>query len=278
MGFDLGDTFRDIGSYVLPAAEIVGGGVLDIYGMPEWGVPLTAAGTQAWGQADANRSNRQAAADAQTHASEEADKNRTFQAQQAESQDAFQTTMSNTAYQRQRADMIASGLNPMALASSGGASSPSGASGSGAQGQGFMSHSDNVVGAGISSAVALKQAMTASDAQGSTATLNTALATKALQDTETSSASAKQMGVNTQAVQSQLAAIAAKAKADAKTSEYDLKASTYDAIMSRANRDSGTAKNLSNTFKMPDFFGKNKRGFGTLKDGTNFNLSTGEIP
>jgi len=57
----------------------------------------------------------------------EAEKSRTFSADQAEIQRAYQTTMSNSAYQRASADMRAAGLNPMMMFGSGSAaSSPSG--------------------------------------------------------------------------------------------------------------------------------------------------------
>lgn len=50
--------------------------------------------------------------------------NRDFQANQVELQRQYETTMSNTAYQRSRQDMIAAGLNPMVMAGMGGASTP----------------------------------------------------------------------------------------------------------------------------------------------------------
>lgn len=64
--------------------------------------------------------------------SAEAGKNRDFASQQAEINRQYQTQMSNSAYQRQMADMKAAGLNPiMAAASGGGASTPGGATASG---------------------------------------------------------------------------------------------------------------------------------------------------
>lgn len=100
------------------------------------------------GQQDTNRSNETTAKDATAANMADAARNRDFQAAQSAQQMAYQTaeadkarkweeSMSNTAYQRSKQDMIKAGINPILAqspASTPSVAAPSGASGSGAQG------------------------------------------------------------------------------------------------------------------------------------------------
>lgn len=54
-----------------------------------------------------------------------------FTAQQSQINRDFQERLSNTAYQRQKADLVAAGYNPLLAINGGGASTPAGSSGSG---------------------------------------------------------------------------------------------------------------------------------------------------
>lgn len=103
---------------------------------------LGSAATSYFGQKDANEANLEIAREA----------NRANQAN-AREQMAFQERMSNSAFQRQMADLKAAGLNPL-LMSPGGASTPAGAAG-----QSSATTVSDPLGPAISSAVQLKMGL-----------------------------------------------------------------------------------------------------------------------
>lgn len=152
------------------------------------------SGVLGWlGQKDANETNVQIARE--TTAASQA---------MAREQMGFQAQMSNTAYQRSRADMEKAGLNPMLMASQGGASTPQGASGNATS-----AHVENALGGVVSSArdtlatLASVDKMRADTRVSDTqAMVNEVIKDKVVQETKTSGATAKNLEQQTRYNQS----------------------------------------------------------------------------
>lgn len=213
----------------------VGGGVLTAtgFGAPI-GVPLMAAGGSMLASDAANQANIK-----------ETDRQTGINQEEARRQEAFQERMSSTALQRARQDAYAAGYNPMLPAiNNTPASSPSGASA-----KAEKAYIENNVGKGLSSAIDMKRIMMDLDNQGSQIALNSALAKKAATDAMYNTASARQANANAKNAEAQYSAVLGKSKADTKKFKWDEDLAEYDAVASRAARESGTASNLLDFFK-----------------------------
>lgn len=168
-----------------------------------------------------------------------------FNAAEAQKNRDYQTQMSNTAHQREMADMRAAGLNPM-LSAKMGASTPSGSTASGT-----APKNEDIVMKGISSAI--EGARAQKDLKLADGTLQLQAAQKTQADTQAAAniSSAKKADVEAarsqtenEALRSQMGAIKARATADKKAAEWDSKASDFDAVNKRLNTAANSARNI----------------------------------
>ena len=126
----------------------------------------------------------------------------------AQNQMDFQERMSNTAYQRARADMEKAGINPMLMTQQGGASSPAGASGSA-----VSAHVENAVIPALTAAkdvlattAAVNKAFSEADEADSRAALNRISLGKVAAETKVAAGTARKVGFEGEIVRSQMQA------------------------------------------------------------------------
>lgn len=174
------------------------------------------------GQNSANQTNRDIAS--QTNA---------FNAQQAEKQMSFQQTMSNTAHQREVADLEAAGLNPILSATGGsGASTPSGASASGTTGaaqQNSLGELGKAVGQTVPSALQASNMQKDLESKDAGIQAQKAAAISSL-------ASANNANTNAEATRADMPSIHARAHSALSKSEADISESNYRKESSDYNR------------------------------------------
>lgn len=151
----------------------------------------------------------------------------------------FQEKMSNTAHQREVADLRAAGLNPILSANSG-ASTPGGATAAPAQNVGAA------VATSANDAIRIKRENEQFKSQKE---LNdSAIATQVTQ-AKLNEASAKAAQANVNSINLQLPAIAAEASRDKKQAETDSKFIDYDAGAKRVKQASDTLNSAVNAIR-----------------------------
>lgn len=183
-----------------------------------FGGTLLSSAADVYNTQKTNQANRSMFNDQMAYNSREAQMNRDFQER-----------MSNSAHQRQVADMRAAGLNPILSANQGGASAPSGDSASaggyvGAQ----KAQTADILSRGLSSAIELKRVNQDLDLQNSNIKLNKEKETTEKKTQDMLTATAKEKNANTRIQQARFKAIKEQSKLDIERSRFDQKTVPYD--------------------------------------------------